>query len=188
MKRVISLADTEQYSQGHGLSKMCQHFFQKGSGGPKFFDFSLFIINFQKINFLVFHRVFGWYRKCRHTVPPHTQATFKSPGPFSPYLRHVFQSIGKLYDASKHDKSLINHWSQNSSLHLSLVVGVGYWFLKIIFLLKYLANIFRWFIAGVVSSSWPCQLCWQHPGRVFKVVSFQSCYWSVLAKFCSHWI
>ena len=31
--------------------------------------------------FLVSHSVFGWSKRCRHIVTPHTQATFKSPAP-----------------------------------------------------------------------------------------------------------
>ena len=54
------------------------HFFQmaisqwkRGFGGPKFRDFSSFIMNFQKINFFfVFHSVFGWSRRCRLIKPP----------------------------------------------------------------------------------------------------------------------
>ena len=47
---------------------MCPHFFQKaisswkeGSGGPKFFDFSKFIMNFENLGF---HSFLRWSSRC----------------------------------------------------------------------------------------------------------------------------
>ena len=53
---------------------------KKGSGGPKFLDFSEFIRNFQKIKKkLFFHSVLGWCRRCGHIVPPLHSSYIQKP-------------------------------------------------------------------------------------------------------------
>ena len=83
-----------------GGGTMCHHFFQmaispwkKESGGPKFLDFSWFIMNFQKIKrfFGVFYNVFGNLEGVDTFFPllPPTQATFKSPVLIGLILIHI---------------------------------------------------------------------------------------------------
>ena len=76
---------------------MFPHFFQmaitpwkKESGGPKFLDFSWFILNFQKIKKNWFFTEFlgdPEGARCGHIVPPRSQATLKGLILSSSFLR-----------------------------------------------------------------------------------------------------
>ena len=53
----------------------------RGLDITNFVTFANSLWTFRKSKKMVFHSFLGWIRRCRHIVPPLTQATFKSPAP-----------------------------------------------------------------------------------------------------------